>query len=290
MNTNDLITFIRASELLNFSKTAEELNYSQSTVTIQIKKLEKEFNVQLFNRIGKNLSLTPAGKQFLSHAHNIVNSVKHAKEAMGTSNIDDSIVRIGCIDSLSNHHMPELLNMMSENNLKINIKVITGSPKKLFEMLDKNLLDLVYIFDNTTYSDKWEKVFEIEEKLNFVSSVKSLHNKKLKITDIVNYNFYLTETLDNYRYALDQKLAEHSIEILPSLEISNTDIILNLLKQKNGISYLPSFVYYTCVNKSKIKVLDVEDFELTMSRQLFYHKAKFITNEMKSIIDLIKKI
>ncbi|MFL8968849.1 LysR family transcriptional regulator [Helcococcus kunzii] len=290
MNTDDLITFIKASELLNFSKTAEELNYSQSTITIQIKKLENEFGVQLFNRIGKNLSLTPAGEQLLTHAHNIINTVKKAKSDMGSPSSEDKRVRIGCIDSICNYYIPNMLAKMAEKNLDININITTGSIKKLFELLDKNIIDFVYIFDKSTYSEKWVKVFDIKEQLNFVTSIESLQEKDHQIHDILDNHFYLTEKMDNYRHALDQKLAEYNIEISPILEVSNTDIIINLLQKKKGISFLPRFVYNRCLDETNIKIININDFELEMSRQLFYHKAKFLTNEMKEVIKLLKEI
>lgn len=291
MNTDDLKTFIRAAELLNFSKTAEELSYSQSTVTIQIKKLENEFGVQLFNRIGKNVSLTPAGRQFLEHAHSIINSVKKAKSDMGNPSSKDRLVRIGSIHSLCNHHLSQVINKVGKEKLNININIVTDSPSSLFDKLDKNQIDLIYIFDESTYSEKWVKVFDRKEKLNFITSNNELKGRKLRINELLNYPFYLTEKNDNYRRALDKLLAHKNIEISPVLEVSNTDVIVKVLKDNDGISFLPSFVAKSCMSeKCGIESLDVQGINLELSRQLFYHKDKFITSEMQKIIDLISEI
>ena len=58
MEIRNLITFVRIAELQNFSKAAKQLGYSQSAVTMQIKQLEQELHVQLFERIGKQVKMT----------------------------------------------------------------------------------------------------------------------------------------------------------------------------------------------------------------------------------------
>jgi DNA-binding transcriptional LysR family regulator len=93
MEIRQLITFQKVADLGNFSKAAEALGYSQSAVTVQIAQLEKEFNVRLFDRFGKKVAITPAGKQLLKRADNILNqienlrSVSPAAHALGYSEI-----------------------------------------------------------------------------------------------------------------------------------------------------------------------------------------------------------
>ena len=57
MEFREIATFLQAAQLKSFSKAAKKLNYSQGTVTIQIKNLEEELGVRLFDRIGKQTSL-----------------------------------------------------------------------------------------------------------------------------------------------------------------------------------------------------------------------------------------
>lgn len=61
MELKRLHTFLILSEIKNFTKTAEYLHYAQSNVTTQIQQLEEELGVRLFERIGKNITLTPEG-------------------------------------------------------------------------------------------------------------------------------------------------------------------------------------------------------------------------------------
>ena len=71
MDFRNLITFIQVAELGSFTRAAEKLGYSQPTVSLQIKQLEKEIGVQLFERIGHTVSLTDAGRSALAYAQHI---------------------------------------------------------------------------------------------------------------------------------------------------------------------------------------------------------------------------
>ncbi|MBQ4576625.1 MAG: LysR family transcriptional regulator, partial [Firmicutes bacterium] len=63
MEIRTLTTFLKVAETQSFTQAAALLGYSQSAVTIQIRQLEKELQVQLFDRIGKQVSLTDKGRQ-----------------------------------------------------------------------------------------------------------------------------------------------------------------------------------------------------------------------------------
>ena len=72
MDIRSIETFIKVAELGSITKAADELNYVQSTVTTQIKQLEKELGYPLFDRIGKKISLTVMGERFLSIAYELL--------------------------------------------------------------------------------------------------------------------------------------------------------------------------------------------------------------------------
>lgn len=68
MELREIATFLQVAQLKSFSKAAKQLGYSQAAVTIQVKQLEKELNVHLFDRIGKQTTLTHQGAVFFEHA------------------------------------------------------------------------------------------------------------------------------------------------------------------------------------------------------------------------------
>ena len=81
MDTNQLETFLAIIEYSNYSRAAEFLNVTQPTVTARIKNLEHELNCKLFDREGKNVSLTKEGEVFVEYATSILTYMEHSNEA-----------------------------------------------------------------------------------------------------------------------------------------------------------------------------------------------------------------
>lgn len=82
MDIKNLTTFIYVAELNSFTKAAEVLGYTQSTVSFQIKQLEKELDCKLFDRINHSVSLTKRGKELLKYAHDVKKMTDELKEGM----------------------------------------------------------------------------------------------------------------------------------------------------------------------------------------------------------------
>ena len=82
MEFRELSTFLQVAKLQSFSKAAKVLGYSQAAVTIQIKQLEQELGVHLFDRIGKQTSLTHQGSVFYEYAASIMRDIAQAKDAI----------------------------------------------------------------------------------------------------------------------------------------------------------------------------------------------------------------
>ena len=68
MDLRTLQLFVFVAELGSFTRAGEELGYSQPTVSFQIRQLEQELGVPLFDRIGRSVSLTAAGRKALDYA------------------------------------------------------------------------------------------------------------------------------------------------------------------------------------------------------------------------------
>lgn len=288
MEIRQLNTFLKVVQLQSFSRAAQELGYSQSAVTVQIQLLERELNTRLFDRIGKKVTLTPPGRQFWLYATNILNQVSEAQAVIGESKSLRSPLHIGTIESLCLFKFPAILQYFYKNHPNISIKITTASPGELLEMMEHNLVDIIYILDRPIYSNNWIKVLERQEYIVFVSSPQSAMAKypSLKLEELLGERFFLTEKEDNYRYALEQHLASRCLSLMPFLEVGHTELIMNMVKHNLGLSFLPHFAVYESVLKKELTILDVTDFQMSMSLQIFYHKDKWLTEEMKEFIRL----
>lgn len=289
MEIRQVQSFVQAARLGSFSRAAETLGYSQSAITVQIRLLEQELGTRLFDRMGKKVSLTPQGNRFLEHASRILYEMDRTMIAMNEDQELNNPLHIGTIESLCTAKFPGILSRFHTLYPKVNIQITLNSPEKLIRMMEHNELDLIYILDTPRWNREWIKVMEAAEPIIFVASVNSefAARSRLVLQDILEEPFFLTEKNANYRQALDQHLAIESRTLDPVLEISDTEFIIKMVERNDGLSFLPYFAVEKYIRSGRLAMLDVTDINISMYRQIFYHRSKYKTREMSEFIRLV---
>ena len=288
MEFREISTFLQVAKFKSFSRAAEQLGYTQAAVTIQIKNLENELGVHLFDRIGKQTLLTHQGRIFYNYASNITREISQAKDALSNPDELTGKLCLGTIESVCASVFPVLLREYHRRYPKVNIKIVTDSPEILLHMMDKNTLDIVYFLDKPVYNTKWVKVLEKPEEVFFVSSSENPLSKRreLNLDEVICQPFISTEKDSSYRLLLEESLAEKGYELHPFLETGNTEFIINQLRHNLGVSFLPGFIVKKDLDEGRLSRLDVRDFHLQVCRQIVYHKDKWVTREMKAFLEL----
>ena len=288
MEFREISTFLQVAKFKSFSRAAEQLGYTQAAVTIQIKNLENELGVHLFDRIGKQTLLTHQGRIFYNYASNITREIFQAKDALSNPDELTGKLCLGTIESVCASVFPVLLREYHRRYPKVNIKIVTDSPEILLHMMDKNTLDIVYFLDKPVYNTKWVKVLEKPEEVFFVSSSENPLSKRreLNLDEVICQPFISTEKDASYRLLLEESLAEKGYELHPFLETGNTEFIINQLRHNLGVSFLPGFIVKKDLDEGRLSRLDVRDFHLQVCRQIVYHKDKWVTREMKAFLEL----
>ena len=110
MELRQLQTFVTITQTESFSRAAEVLGYTQSALTVQIRLLENELGVKLFDRMGKRVYLTAPGRQFLGHANQIIRDIKCAREFAKSEEELCSPLHVGTLESLCFSKLPQILN------------------------------------------------------------------------------------------------------------------------------------------------------------------------------------
>ena len=290
MELRNLITFIHVAELGSFTKAAEQLGYSQSTISFQIKQLEDELDCLLFERINHTITLTERGHELVSYAHQVhtltadfMENLKKEEECRGHIHIvtPDSV----CEDMIYSRYID-----FHNKYPNISIKFTTADTSVMFDMLDHNEADAIITLDSHSYRKDYIIAKEELLSMHFVANPKSKFagKKNIKMQDIVNEPFVLTEYGQGYRRVFDKELAKKSLEITPVLEIGRTDIITHIISESDMISFLPDFVTREAIESGALCYLDVCDMKIDIWKQLIYHKNKWMSKTLKSIIEYIQ--
>ena len=293
MEVRTAATFLRVAELQSITKAARELGYSQGAVTIQIQQLEQELGVPLFERIGRKIRLTREGTAFLPLAMELVRAARQAAAFPCTG--DDLPVgqlRIGTAESLFMSVLSPILPQFHRRCPQVETIIHTGRIAQLFEMIQQNDVDLLFFLDKKTHSPQWVKVFERPEPILFVAPAGHplAGKKKISLERALEEPFLLTEKGVSYRYDLEQLVASRGLELRPFLETGNTDMIVRILLEEGGLSFLPRYVVQPAIRAGQLAALDLDCPPMEMWSQLVYHKNKWITPQMEIFIRMLKEL
>ncbi len=292
MDLRSLHTFIQVAELNSFTRAGEKLGYSQPTISLQIKQLEKELGVQLFERIGHTVTLTDGGREALTYAQRICHMSQEMMTDANRRTEPVGIVRLAMADSLCS---PLIMNGFREFRIhypNISIHITAAGTDEMFRLLDHNEVDIVCTLDSHNYSLNY--VIANEEKVGVhvvcAASNPLAQSPHLTKEDLLTQPFLLTERGMSYRRLLDEAMATSSLEIQPVLETGRADLICQLVAENMGLSFLPDYVTEGAVKAGQIVRLEVQDIHVELWKQLLYHKDKWMSLQLEAVLKHLEGI
>lgn len=285
MDVKNLRTFIHVAELSSFTKAAAVLGYSQSTISFQIRQLETELNARLLDRINHTVVLTQRGREVLEYAHRISRLAQELEEGTQKEKAVRGHVRLALADSLCDSLLREKFPDFRRQYPEVTLKIIPAGTEEMFRLLNHNEADAILTLDNHIYNADYVIVREERVGVHFVAAPDCpLCRERVAAEALLQYPFILTEKGMSYRRLMDERLAELSLEIRPVLEVGSVRLICSLVEQGAGIAFLPDFVTERAVKAGRLVRLNVEQVEIEVWKQLLYHRDKWVSPQMESLL------
>ncbi|USG66868.1 LysR family transcriptional regulator [Brevibacillus ruminantium] len=142
MNIENIEAFVYVVHFNSFNKAADALFLSQPSITARIQSLERELDVKLFLREGRNFTLTEKGKEFLPYAQQILQSYKKGKQQLRKKQASLHEIKIGCTLSAAHYMIPEILPRLKMKYPDMLIKLTTASSEEILEKVLQEEIDL----------------------------------------------------------------------------------------------------------------------------------------------------
>ena len=109
LDLRELKTFRAVATEKSFTRAANVLNYAQSSVTAQVQSLEGDLGVPLFDRLGRQIELTVAGRQLLVYAERLLDLADEARRSVGNDGQPTGMLTVLAPETLLAYRLPELL-------------------------------------------------------------------------------------------------------------------------------------------------------------------------------------
>lgn len=284
MEIRHLQTFKTIVDLDGFKKAADHLGYAQSSITSHIKSLEEEFQQPLFERLGKKMYLTQFGKQFYTYASRILDIYTEMTSISQEFAYPNGQLTIGASEALTSHpRFSHLLLAYKEKYPEVNLSITSIDYQNIPNELQQGKVDLVLVLKRNDWSQK-ELVQEVIKEESMVL-IAPLQSSELPEKQTVLF----TEKTCTYKQLFKDYLDEQEIIIDNSVDFGSIDAIKQCVASGLGMSMLPYFSVAEELAQDKFSGTVIKEKDYSISTFLAYHKDKWLTPAMTSMIDLIKE-
>lgn len=251
MELRQLRYFIKASETLNFSEAAKASFVSQSALSQQIKQLEEELGVILFQRNSHDVSLTDEGQQLLPFARETVSSADNCIVQMNElKNVLTGTLHIGVTYSFS-PILTETMLEFSRLHPKVRLNVVYKTMDELMTMLQHRELDFVLAYKPF---ERYQKIISKVLFRNTLSVVARNDHplsklKSVTINDLKHYDMAMPAQGMQTRQILDKIMGNDiDTKLNVRMELNDIHILLHILQQSNYVSILSETAIHDACN------------------------------------------
>ena len=234
-----LQTFIEVAREKSVSKAAERLFVTQPAVSMQIRQLEEAFGLSLIEPVGRNIQLTHAGHEFLTHAIAAISRLKDLEASMA----EHVGIKKGRIDlavvSTAKYFVPMLLVRFAQLLPGIDVKLRIDNRENILGMLSRSEIDLV-IMGRAPNTLDCEATPFATNPLGIVSAPDHplARRKRLSIDVLKEYAFVVREHGSGTRAAMERLFAQHDLPLNVAMEMPSNETIKQAVMAGMGLSFL----------------------------------------------------
>ena len=261
MHIDQINYFLAVEKYKSFSSAAEELCISQSSLSKQIKSLESELDTILFNRNTRNISLTPTGEYFLSHAKDLLYTynkiIKDMKEFVYSQ---ESSLSIGAIPLMAQYGIIPLISSFNKKFPNINIDIIEKDDEELLTHINSSKIDLAFVHSNTIDEDLYNLVPLFKDQLVLVVSKNHRFASKeyIDICDLCDETFILLSSSSTLYNLCTEECCKAGFTPTTAYTNCKLETIIELVSEGLGVTLLMSKVVEYFKNP-KLKLIPLKD-------------------------------
>jgi DNA-binding transcriptional LysR family regulator len=223
----------------SISKASQELFISQPAVSQSVRQLETKLGGQLFYRTPKGITLTPEGEVLYKYIEQGYNMIMLAEtKFLETVNLEAGVIRIGASDMTLKYFLLPHLEEFHKQYPKVRIKVTNGTTPETLDSLKRGIIDFG-VASLPLAEDRSLDVMEAMEIQDcFVSNYRfgSLSEKEISISELADYPIIMLQKNTSTRRYIDKYLSDHSVSIVPEIELATSDLLVQFARRGLGIS------------------------------------------------------
>ena len=269
-----------------FSRAAEELYLTQPAISDQVRKLEEEYDVLLFNRQRKQVVLTPAGEKLLAITRKMFDTEQQALELLSESRA----LRAGTLRIVADaaHHLLHILAEFRRNYPGVKVEVRAGNTETVIESLFSYDADIGVLGDVPTGRE-----FEVL-RLNATPIVAfaaaghpAAKRKSLTFADLAELPLVFRERGSKTRKKLEEGAAAAGVTLTPMIEAEGREAVREIVAAGGGVGFVSSAEFG---KDSRLKAIPIEGPVMLMDEALVCLKDRAGGKLMRAFLDIARKL
>lgn len=288
MELRHLRYFQALAGTLNFTRAAEKSHVTQSTLSHQIKQLEEELGVSLFERTGKKVLLTEAGETLLDQITPAMRMIDEATWLIRDSSDEvKGTIRVGATHSFNMRLVPDCIAAFLNRHPSIKVVVEELSGNEITERLKQNEIDLGISYRPRAQTDlHFEPLYNEEMKLVVGRNHPLAKRKKVRMVELQMQRMALLPTYYSTRQILDECFAAARVEPQVVVELNSVMPMVELVK-KTDLATIVSEVVIT--SEKDLRVIPIEDPTPIRTPGLLWVRGQAQSEAIRHFINTVRR-
>jgi DNA-binding transcriptional LysR family regulator len=278
-----LKTFFEVAKLESVSKAAEKLFITQPAVSMQLRQLEDEFGIALFESVGRNIRLTNAGRDFMTQAAQVIASLKDLEAVMAEHvGMKRGQIDLGVV-STSKYFIPMLLVQFNKLFPNIDVTLHIDNKENIFGMVERNEVDLAISGRIPPELDYVGEVFASNPQAFVCAPTHPLSRKKNITFDMLSeHKMVVRERGSGTRAAMEKCFKDHNATMSVLMEMPSNETIKQAVMANMGLSFLSTRTLRHELASGHMVVMDVVDTPIQGQWQVVHLRNKKLSPTLKA--------
>jgi DNA-binding transcriptional LysR family regulator len=291
MDFDQLTTFLHVARLGSFSRAGEKVFRSQSAVSGQIQQLEQEYGGRLFDRSGKSITLTPAGRILYAYAERLLNLRDESRLAISDQDdVPRGNLLIGANEATCLYVLPNVFAEYCRRFPEVQISIYRNFSYKIVEKLENGTLDVgIVTLPIKSSSLKVHSIFR--DRLMMIVAMQNPLAKlrSVRIDDVIQQPLIIPKT-GYTRRVMDKLFHPYRSELKVRMELPSVGMIKSFVASGLGVSLISASFARDDVAAHRVKLVPLRDVELWRELGLAYRRDRTHTRPAAAFIATIKDL
>jgi len=275
LTLKQLKVFEAVAAYRSYTEAAKKMHMTQPAVSMQIKHLEDQAGLILFDRLGKKISITHAGEELLHYSKNIHQQLEEAEQVLEElKGLKRGKLHL-TMASTANYFAPILLAAFHHKYPDVKMTLDVTNRAGLISAVENNTTDMV-IMGRPPRDNNLVGIPFMDNPLVAIAAPSHPLAKKKKITlaELQGETFIVREKSSGTRIAVDRFFSEHRLELPGGMEMNRSEAIKQAVMAELGLGIVSLHTLDMELSLKRLVVLNVEDFPIMRQWHIVHRKGK----------------